>query len=180
MVMFALGYILRAAWNGARDRAPGQELRLLLFAIVFTLVQLAAGDQLYGSNAVIFWFIGGPVMAYDFRRRQAEASVRRQPVRARRRRGARRLHVDPLQAVDHARPGVALLDHLAVALAHGPAQRGVDQQLLQRGRQRRGVADRHLAPAVVGHQMAQPPGVGGHHRPPQAIASSAVMPNGSP
>ena len=79
MVMGALGYILIAAWNGARARAPGEELRWLLFAIlIYLMVLLAAGDEFYGSHGVILWFIGGSVMAYDFRRRQAEASVRRQ------------------------------------------------------------------------------------------------------
>ncbi len=52
MVIVAIGVMLRAAWRGARDPAPGQDLRLLLFTLfVFTLVQLFAGDQLYGSNA---------------------------------------------------------------------------------------------------------------------------------
>jgi hypothetical protein len=33
---------------------------------------MAAGDQLYGSNAVIFWFAGGQVLAYElFQRRRA-------------------------------------------------------------------------------------------------------------
>lgn len=74
MVIFAIGVMLRAAWRGARDPAPGQDLRLILFTLfVFTLAQLFAGDQLYGSNAVIFWFIGGHVLAYEFfcRRRRS-------------------------------------------------------------------------------------------------------------
>jgi hypothetical protein len=70
LVMAAVAYILRAAWNGARARAPGQELRLLLFAmLVYLLVLLAGGDEFYGSHGVIFWFIAGQVLAYDFRRR---------------------------------------------------------------------------------------------------------------
>jgi putative inorganic carbon (hco3(-)) transporter len=75
LVLAAVAYITRAAWNGARARAPGQELRLLLFAILaFTLVQMASGDQLYGSNAVIFWFAGGQVLAYEyFHQRRASA-----------------------------------------------------------------------------------------------------------
>jgi O-antigen ligase len=78
LVVAALGYILIAAWNGARARAPGQDLRLVLFAMfVFLLVTLAAGDEFYGSHGVVLWFIAGQVLAYDFRRRaQAEASSR--------------------------------------------------------------------------------------------------------
>jgi putative inorganic carbon (hco3(-)) transporter len=80
LVMLPAAYMLWAAWIGARTRAPGQELRLLLFAIlVFTLVQMGAGDQLYGSNAVIFWFAGGQVLAYELlRRRPASAAARPQ------------------------------------------------------------------------------------------------------
>jgi hypothetical protein len=77
IVAGALGYILIAAWNGARARAPGQDLRLVLFAMfVFLLVTLAAGDELYGSHGVVLWFIAGQVLAYDFRRREAEESSR--------------------------------------------------------------------------------------------------------
>ena len=77
-MLAAVAYIMRAAWNGARARAPGQELRLLLFAIlVFTLVQMASGDQLYGSNAVIFWFAGGQMLAYEYFH-QRSASAQRQ------------------------------------------------------------------------------------------------------
>jgi hypothetical protein len=76
IVVAALGYILVAAWNGARDRAPGQDLRLALFALfVYLLVTLAAGDEFYGSHGIILWFIAGQVMAYDFRRR-AQAAER--------------------------------------------------------------------------------------------------------
>ena len=72
LLIFAAGYMLLAAWKGARERPPGQELRLLLFAImVFTVVQMSAGDQLYGSNAVIFWFSGGQVLAYEYFHRRA-------------------------------------------------------------------------------------------------------------
>jgi O-antigen ligase len=71
LVLTAIGFMLRAAWSGARSRAPGQDLRLLLFAmLVFTIVQLGSGDQFYGSNAVIFWFIGGQVLAYEYARRR--------------------------------------------------------------------------------------------------------------
>jgi O-Antigen ligase len=71
-VMGALALILFAAWNGARTHAPGQELRELLFAIlVFLLAQAAFGDVFYGISGVILWFIGGQVLAYDFRRRRA-------------------------------------------------------------------------------------------------------------
>ena len=38
LVLAAIALMLRAAWKGARDRAPGRDLRLLLFAMfVFTL-----------------------------------------------------------------------------------------------------------------------------------------------
>jgi putative inorganic carbon (hco3(-)) transporter len=78
IVAGALGYILIAAWNGARARAPGQDLRLVLFSMyVFLLVLLAAGDEFYGSHGVVLWFIVGQVLAYDFRRRsQLEAAAR--------------------------------------------------------------------------------------------------------
>jgi putative inorganic carbon (hco3(-)) transporter len=66
LVIAAIAFILRAAWHGARARAPGQELRLLLFSmLVYLVVLLAAGDEFYGSHGVIFWFIGGQVLAYD-------------------------------------------------------------------------------------------------------------------
>jgi hypothetical protein len=78
IVAAALGYILIAAWNGARARAPGQDLRLVLFAMfVFLLVTLAAGDEFYGSHGVVLWFIAGQVLAYDFRRRAQEAASSR-------------------------------------------------------------------------------------------------------
>jgi hypothetical protein len=72
LVMAAIAFIVQAAWRGARSEGPGQDLRLLLFAmLVFLLVQLYAGDSFYGSHGVIFWFIGGQVLAYDFRLRRA-------------------------------------------------------------------------------------------------------------
>jgi putative inorganic carbon (hco3(-)) transporter len=77
LVMAAIAYILRAAWDGARARAPGQELRLLLFSmLVYLLVLLAAGDEFYGSHGVIFWFIAGQVLAYDFLHRAGPRSPR--------------------------------------------------------------------------------------------------------
>ena len=43
--------------------APGQDLRLLLFAIlVYMLVQLSSGDSFYGSHGVILWFVCGQVL----------------------------------------------------------------------------------------------------------------------
>jgi len=69
LVVAALGLILVAAWKGARTREPEQELRLLLFAmLVFLITLLAFGDVFYGSLGVILWFIGGQVLAYDWRR----------------------------------------------------------------------------------------------------------------
>jgi hypothetical protein len=74
LVLIAIAFILRAAWAGARARAPGQELRELFFALlVYLLVSLAFGDALYGVTGVMFWFIGGQVLAYDQRRRAAFA-----------------------------------------------------------------------------------------------------------
>jgi putative inorganic carbon (HCO3(-)) transporter len=74
LVMFALGAILVAAWNGARERAPGQDLRLLLFAmLVYFLVLLTSGDAFYSVAGVILWFIGGQVLAHSWRSRTARA-----------------------------------------------------------------------------------------------------------
>lgn len=71
LVMAALAAIARAAWQGARARAPGQELRLLLFTmLVFLLVQATSGDIFYGFTGVILWFIGGQVLAYQVRSRR--------------------------------------------------------------------------------------------------------------
>jgi hypothetical protein len=81
LVMIAVGLMLRAAWLGARDPAPGQELRWLLFALFFyTLVELFAGDEFYGVHGIVFWFIGGQALGYQWRRRQAATW---QPVYAR-------------------------------------------------------------------------------------------------
>lgn len=78
LVVAALGYVFVAAWNGARARAPGQDLRLVLFAMfTYLMVTLAAGDEFYGSHGVILWFIAGQVLAYDFRRRSQEAAEAR-------------------------------------------------------------------------------------------------------
>jgi O-antigen ligase len=69
LVMIAIGIIARAAWNGARARGPGQELRLLLFAMLaYLLTMMTSGDVLYGPSGVILWFIGGQVLAYELRR----------------------------------------------------------------------------------------------------------------
>jgi putative inorganic carbon (hco3(-)) transporter len=78
LVLTALGLSLRAAWNGARDPAPGQELRLLLFAIlVYMLVQLTSGDSFYGSHGVIVWFVCGQALGYEFRRENLSRSPAR-------------------------------------------------------------------------------------------------------
>ena len=70
LVLVALGFILAAAWNGARADGPGQELRLLLFAmLVYLLVLATSGDEFYGAHGAILWFICGQVLAYDMRRR---------------------------------------------------------------------------------------------------------------
>jgi hypothetical protein len=74
LVMSVVLLMLRAAWIGARDPAPGQELRLLLFTLFFyTIVQLGAGDEFYGVHAVVFWLVGGQAMGYAYRRRRALA-----------------------------------------------------------------------------------------------------------
>jgi O-antigen ligase len=74
LVLGALALVVSAAWNGARARAPGQDMRLMLFAmLVFLLVQLAFGDAFYASSGVILWFIAGQVLGYDFRRRVSHA-----------------------------------------------------------------------------------------------------------
>ncbi|MEA2400316.1 MAG: putative inorganic carbon ((-)) transporter [Thermoleophilaceae bacterium] len=68
LVVAALGAVLFAAWDGARARAPGQEWRLALFAmVVYLLVLLPSGDAFYGSSGVILWFIAGQVLAFQFR-----------------------------------------------------------------------------------------------------------------
>ena len=75
LVVGALAYILLKGWQGARARAPGQELRLLLFAmLVYLAVLLGFGDAFYASSGVILWFIGGQVLAFDYRRRAAQTS----------------------------------------------------------------------------------------------------------
>jgi putative inorganic carbon (hco3(-)) transporter len=72
LVVAALALILFSAWNGARARAPGQDLRLLLFAmVVYFIVLLPTGDAFYGSTGVILWFIAGQVLAYEVRPRNA-------------------------------------------------------------------------------------------------------------
>jgi putative inorganic carbon (hco3(-)) transporter len=77
LVMAVVAYIFVAAWNGARARAPGQEMRQLLFSmLVFMLVLLYAGDEFYGSHGVIFWFICGQVLAFDYWRRRAATANR--------------------------------------------------------------------------------------------------------
>jgi O-antigen ligase len=78
LVMVALGAITVAAWRGAQARGPGQELRVLLFAmLVYLLVQLTSGDIFYGAAGVILWFIGGQVLAYEYRRRRTADAGRR-------------------------------------------------------------------------------------------------------
>jgi len=74
LVLAALGMVVKAAWDGARARAPGQELRQLLFAMLaFLLTQLFFGDAFYGIGGVILWFISGQVLAADYRLRAARA-----------------------------------------------------------------------------------------------------------
>jgi putative inorganic carbon (hco3(-)) transporter len=71
LVIAAMVLVMRAAWAGAMARAPGQDLRVLLFAmLVLMLVQLTAGDEFYGSHGVVLWFLAGQVLAFDHRLRQ--------------------------------------------------------------------------------------------------------------
>ncbi len=73
LVMAALGYALKAAWEGARSRAPGQEMRQLLFAmLVFMGVVLYTGDSFYGSHGVILWMIVGQILANDYRLKRGQ------------------------------------------------------------------------------------------------------------
>jgi putative inorganic carbon (hco3(-)) transporter len=79
LVVAAIALMFAAAWEGARARAPGQELRQLLFALlVFFLVLLTSGDSFYGSHGVILWFIGGQVLGYQYRSRAAQEVLRRE------------------------------------------------------------------------------------------------------
>jgi hypothetical protein len=72
LVMIALGIILVAAWNGARERTAGQDLRLLLFAmLVYILVLMTSGDGFYSVVGAILWFIGGQILAHSWRSRFA-------------------------------------------------------------------------------------------------------------
>ena len=84
LVIAAIVLVMRAAWEGAMARAPGQDLRVLLFAMLaLLLVQLTAGDEFYGSHGVIFWFLAGQVLAFDHA--CARAPPRRRPRGGRRR-----------------------------------------------------------------------------------------------
>lgn len=74
LVLAVLGFVLAAAWRGTQARGPGQELRLLLFALlVYLLVLATSGDEFYGVHGIILWFICGQVLAYDVRRRAGAA-----------------------------------------------------------------------------------------------------------
>ena len=74
LVMIALAAILVAAWNGARERAPGQDLRLLLFAmLVYILTLMTSGDAFYSVIGAMLWFIGGQVLARSWLTQTARA-----------------------------------------------------------------------------------------------------------
>jgi hypothetical protein len=76
LVMIALGIMFVAAWNGARERGPGQDMRLLLFAmLVYILMLTTSGDAFYGVTGAILWFIGGQVLAYRWRTAREPASA---------------------------------------------------------------------------------------------------------
>jgi hypothetical protein len=83
LVLTALGFVVVAAWNGARDEAPGREMRWLLFAmLIYLLVLLPSGDAFYGVSGVILWFIAGQVLAYDYRLRTRRPPRAVAPARA--------------------------------------------------------------------------------------------------
>jgi putative inorganic carbon (HCO3(-)) transporter len=76
LVMIALGIILVAGWIGARERTPGQDLRLLLFAmLIYILTLMTSGDGFYSVVGAILWFIGGQILAHSLRSRSAPASA---------------------------------------------------------------------------------------------------------
>ena len=82
LVIGALLYVFALAWDGARARAPGQEMRELLFAmLVYMFVWLYVGDGFYGVTGVILWFICGQVLANDYRLR-SQAGSRLEPAPA--------------------------------------------------------------------------------------------------
>jgi hypothetical protein len=76
LIMGVVVYCFALAWDGAQARAPGQEMRVLLFAMLaFMFVWLYVGDGFYGVTGVILWFICGQILGNDFRLR-AQASQR--------------------------------------------------------------------------------------------------------
>jgi O-antigen ligase len=76
LVVGAVVYCFALAWDGAQARAPGQDMRLLLFAMLaYMLVLLYVGDAFYGVVGTILWFICGQVLGNDYRLR-AQASRR--------------------------------------------------------------------------------------------------------
>ncbi len=128
LVVAALGYVLAAAWNGARAPGTGPGPALLLFAMfVYLLVLLAAGDEFYGSHGVVSG--SSPARCWPTtsaaRSRGSSAPL------------THRLGVDRLQPLADARPGEAPLDDRAVARAHRAAQLRVAEQLAQRRRRAR-------------------------------------------
>jgi hypothetical protein len=73
LVMAALAAILHAAWTVARARGPGQQIAQVYFAmLIFIVFLLPSGDAWYSLSGVILWFIGGQVLAYEFRQRPKE------------------------------------------------------------------------------------------------------------
>ena len=190
--MAPLALMLRAAWNGARARAPGQDLRLLVFAMmVYLVVQLWAGDEFYGSHGVILWFLGG----HGARRtstaracgrggsaaRGARPRSRPASPPERRPRVGQRVGVGRLEAVDDARPRVALLDQ-ARGCGRPSRPAGRDRPGPRPGRGASASASpagtRRPPPSVT--RCAGPPASVATTGRAQAMASSTVIPNGSP
>jgi hypothetical protein len=74
LVVAAMAFILQAAWEGARARAPGQQWRLAMFAIlVYVVFMLPSGDTFYGSSGIVLWFIGGQALAFRYRQASTPA-----------------------------------------------------------------------------------------------------------
>jgi O-antigen ligase len=73
LVIAALAAILHAAWTVARARGPGQQIAQVYFAmLIFIVFLLPSGDAFYSLSGVILWFIGGQVLAYEFRQSPQE------------------------------------------------------------------------------------------------------------
>jgi hypothetical protein len=83
LVIAALAAVLHAAWTVARARGPGQQIAQVYFAmLIFIVFLLPSGDAFYSLSGVILWFIGGQVLAYEFRRPPQEPRPAELPAEA--------------------------------------------------------------------------------------------------